>query len=131
MTLSIQEKSAIINYRIERSYQALKEAKDNISMKNWNLAVNRLYYATFYMALAVNLHKGEVAKTHSGVYNIFCKQYIATNLLGKEAGVLYRRLFSMRQSGDYDDMFDWTESDVLPLISPTENLLNSMHDLIN
>ncbi len=130
MSLSIDEKQSIINYRIERSYQSLKEAKDNALMENWNLSVNRLYYATFYMALALNLSNGNSAKTHNGVYSIFCKQYINNNMIDKELGSLYRKLYSMRQSGDYDDMFDWTEDDVLPLIPLTETLIKTMHSLL-
>lgn len=130
MTLSSSEKDAILEYRIERSQQALKEAKDNASLGNWNLAVNRLYYSVFYMALAINLNNGDSARTHNGVYNIFCKRYIAPGILNREDGVLYRRLFSMRQSGDYDDMFDWAEEDVVSLIPKTESLLKSMKKLI-
>lgn len=130
MTLTSEEKNDIIQYRIEKSLQALKEARDNISMDNWNLAVNRLYYATFYMAIAVNLSKGETAKSHSGVFSIIAKNYIATGIMSKEAGALYRKLFSMRQTGDYDDLFDWTEEDVLPLLNPTESLIASMRELI-
>lgn len=130
MTLTSEEKNDIIQYRIEKSLQALKEARDNISMDNWNLAVNRLYYATFYMAIAVNLSKGETAKSHSGVFSIIAKNYIATGIMSKEAGALYRKLFSMRQTGDYDDLFDWTEEDVIPLLNPTESLIASMRELI-
>ncbi len=124
MTLLSSEKKDIIQYRVERALQTLKEAKDNASLGNWNLSVNRLYYAVFYMTLALNLKNGDIAKTHNGVYNLLCKKYIATNLSGKEDSVLYRRLFSMRQSGDYDDMFDWTVDDVAPLIPKTETLFN-------
>lgn len=130
MTLSIEEKNNIIHYRIEKAYQALKEARDNVSMSNWNLAVNRLYYATFYMAIALNLSNGETAKSHSGVFSIISKNYIATGALNKEAGALYRKLFSMRQTGDYDDLFDWEEDDVVPLVNKTEALVNSMRELI-
>ncbi|MDE7376721.1 MAG: HEPN domain-containing protein [Muribaculaceae bacterium] len=130
MTLLSSEKEAILEYRIERAYQALKEAKDNASLGNWNLSVNRLYYAVFYMALAVNLNNGDSARTHNGVYSLFCKRYVAADVLSREDGVLYRRLFSMRQSGDYDDMFDWVQEDVMPLIPKTESLINSMRKLI-
>lgn len=80
--------------------------------------------------MAVNLNNGDSAKTHSGVFNIFSKRYIATELMDKESGMLYRRLFSMRQTGDYDDLFDWAEEDVAPLLPLTEKLIKSMHNLM-
>lgn len=44
----------------------------------------------------------------------------------KEEGRLYRQLFSMRTTGDYDDMFDWNQDDVMPLIPQVSALLDKM-----
>ncbi len=131
MGLSPEEIAAIISYRVEKSVQALKEAKDNAGLGNWSLTVNRLYYAVFYLALTINLKNQEMAKTHNGVYALFNKKYIATNVLNKEEGHLYRQLFTMRHTGDYDDLFDWTEDDVAPLIPKVESLLLKMSSLLN
>lgn len=130
MTLASEERKAVIEYRKEKSYSALKEAVDNASLGNWSLAANRLYYAVFYMVLAVNLNNGESAKTHNGTFSIFSKRYIASGEMSREDGSLYRLLFSMRQSGDYDDLFDWTEEDVKPLIPKVEIFLKKIEGLI-
>lgn len=130
MTLNRDEKNAIIQYRIEKSDLTFKEAKDNAALGNWSLTVNRLYYSTFYLALAINLSYGEISKTHNGTFSIFSKNFIATGLLSKEEGSLYRRLFTMRQTGDYDDLFDWEEEDVMPIIPLVSDLLKKMKTLI-
>ncbi|MDE6125531.1 MAG: HEPN domain-containing protein [Muribaculaceae bacterium] len=116
---------------MEKSAQAVKEAKDNANFGNWSLTVNRLYYATFYMALAINLKNKEIAKTHNGTYNLFNRKFIATGILSKEHGRLYRQLFSMRSTGDYDDLFDWDKDDVLPLIPQVESLLCEMRKILH
>ena len=131
MGLSPEEIAAIISYRVEKSGQAFKEANDNAGLGNWSLTVNRLYYSVFYVALAINLKNQEMAKTHNGVYNLFNKKYIATNVLTREEGHLYRQLFTMRHTGDYDDLFDWTEDDVAPLLPRVENLLQTMSAILN
>lgn len=130
MTLTQQEKEAIINYRIEKSMQTLKEAKENAQLGNWCLAANRLYYSIFYMAMALNLSAGDYARTHNGTFNLFSQRYIATGRLSESEKHLYRNLFSMRQTGDYDDLFDWDQDDVLPLIPQVECLLEKMKDFI-
>lgn len=130
MTLASDERKSIIEYRKEKSYATLKEAIDNASLGNWSLAANRLYYSVFYMVLAVNLSHGESAKTHNGTFNLFSKTYIASGTLSKEDGSLYRLLFSMRQTGDYDDLFDWTEEDVKPLIPKVKSFLEKIEKLI-
>ena len=47
MALSLDEKRAILNYRIQKAEKALVEAKDNSTLGHWNLVANRLYYAFF------------------------------------------------------------------------------------
>lgn len=130
MTLFPDEKTAIINYRVEKAFQTLKEAVDNANLRNWSLTANRLYYATFYMVLAINLSNDESSKTHAGAFNLFSLRYIASGVLSKDEGSLYRTLYSMRQSGDYDDLFDWEEADILPLIPRVESLLQKMLTLV-
>ena len=48
----------------------------------------------------------------------------------KEYGRLFSRLFEMRQSGDYDDMYDVTEEEILPLIDKTVMFISKMEDLL-
>ena len=55
---------------------------------------------------------------------------MATGIMTREEGGLYRHLFSMRQTGDYDDLFDWMEDDVRPLIPKVADLIDKIHRLI-
>ncbi len=57
--------------------------------------------------------------------------FIQTGILSEEEGKLLKRLFRMRQTGDYDDLMDWDEEDVLPYIPKVENLLSRISELIN
>lgn len=130
MALTIDEKKAIIAYRIQKSAQTMIEARDNASLKHWSLAANRLYYALFHMASALLVDKGYISKTHNGIICIIGQEFVSKGLLTSDDGRLISRLQHMRQSGDYDDMFDWTEADILPCFEPTERLLQKMADLI-
>ncbi len=131
MALTIDEKKAIIAYRIEKSRKTMIEACDNAKMKHWSLAANRLYYALFHIASALLVDKGFTSKTHSGILCIIGQEFVAKGLLGSEDGRLVSRLQNMRQSGDYDDLFDWEEEDILPLFEPVEKLLDKMLNLIS
>lgn len=130
MSIPQHNKEDIITYRIEKAYHTFREAVDNAQMGYWSLAANRLYYAVFYMALAINLKNGDSAKSHSGTFNLLSKRIKTEGILSHEEGNLYRTLFSMRQSGDYDDLFDWDQKDILPLIPRVESLLGKMKDLL-
>lgn len=130
MALTTDEKRAIIAYRMEKSKQTMIEAQDNANMKHWSLAANRLYYSLFHMASALLVDKGYTSKTHSGILCILGQEFVAKGLLTHDDGRLVSRLQNMRQSGDYDDLFDWEEEDIRPLFDPTDNLLKKMSELI-
>lgn len=128
--LSIDEKKAIINYRIQKSYDNLNEAKEVAKLGFWNLVGNRLYYSAFHMASALLLDKGFISRSHSGVIHLIGAHFITKGLLDKSYGRLLSRLFELRQSGDYDDLYDATEEEVAPYISRTFQFLQDMEKLI-
>lgn len=130
MTLSIDEKKAIISYRVQKATDSLREAEDNAKLGHWSLAASRLYYAAYHMASALLIDKGFVSRTHSGVIHLIGYEFVSKGFLTKEDGRLFSRLFNMRQSGDYDDLFDWTEEEVIPFFERTKVLLNNMRTLI-
>lgn len=128
--LTLEEKSAIINYRKQKAYDSLHEAEEVVKLGFWSLAGNRLYYAVFHMASALLLDKGLMAKSHSGIIHLIGSQFVAQGLLEKEYGRLFSRLFELRQSGDYDDLYDATEEEIVPLISKTSDFVKRMEELI-
>ncbi len=122
----------------------MTEARDNARLKHWSLVANRLYYAVFHMASALMIQKGFSTKSHAGLIGLLGQEFVVKGLIGllgqefvvkglldKEDSRLASRLLNMRQSGDYDDMFDWEEEDILPLFPKTERLLAKLKALID
>ncbi len=130
MTLSPEDRKAIIDYRIERSHSTIKEVEFIITGKFWNLAANRLYYALFYICEAVLLSRQLTTSSHAGVSRMMNLHFIKEGLLSEEEGALLARLFRMRQTGDYDDLWDWTEKDIMPLLPDTKKLIAKIESLI-
>ena len=58
-------------------------------------------------------------------------KFIRTGMLNPEDSKLIGRLFTMRQTGDYDDLYDWEESDVSPLIPVAEDFIRRISNLID
>lgn len=54
---------------------------------------------------------------------------VRNGTLPQEYARTYAKLFSMRQTGDYDDYFDYTEEDVQPFIQRTKDLIASVKNL--
>ena len=129
--LNPEEKKALITYRRQRAWEVLNESKEIAKLKFWNLMGNRLYYAVFHMGTALLLDRDLSSKTHSGLIHLLGSQFIAVGLLDKSYGRLISRLYELRQSGDYDDMFDATEQEVMPYFEKVESLLHEMEALIS
>jgi len=45
-------------------------------------------------------------------------------------GKIYSQLFTWRQKGDYDDLFDFTQEKVLPYFDPTQKLIEIVDSII-
>ncbi len=131
MTLSPLERKAIVTYRIEKSRSTLEEVKAVANLGYWSLAANRLYYAAYYACVALLINQGIEASTHKGAIRMINFQFVKDGLLTKEDSQLLGRLFQMRQTGDYDDLFDWTEQDISPLIPMVSDLINRIDVLID
>ena len=124
MSMTKEERDATVELRIAKAYRAYEEAKGVVVLKYWETIANRLYYAAYNAVTALLIANGDTAQTHSGVRHIFGLKFIKTGVLPSETGRLYHRLFSMRQTGDYDDTYDVAAEDVLPNIEPTGKLLD-------
>jgi len=125
-----EEKKAYILYRIEKAEQTWQETNLHAQNKLWNTCANRLYYAAFYALTALLLQEGYETQTHKGVKTLFAQHFIKTKRIEPIYNNLYNELFDKRQAGDYADLLDWTEDDILPLIAPTKEFIEVIKRLI-
>jgi len=65
----------------------------------------------------------------SGSKHYFSEHFIKSGIISKDYGKFYSQLFSWRQKGDYDDLFDFTEEKVMPYFKPLEELINIIEAL--
>ena len=131
MTLKSEERQDIVSYRLERARQTLKEAIDIGALGYWNLAVNRLYYAAYYASAALLIHNGIAASSHKGIVRMIGLSFVRQGILKPEDSQLIGRLFTMRQTGDYEDLFDWEMSDVNPMYKPVEDYIDRIESIIS
>lgn len=126
-----EEKKAYIVYRIEKAQETWQETQILAQNKLWNTCANRLYYAAFYAITALLLQEGYETQTHKGVKILFAQHCIKNKRVDSIYNDLYNELFDKRQAGDYADLLDWTEDDILPMIEPTKDLIQTIRMLIN
>ncbi|MFW5700967.1 MAG: HEPN domain-containing protein [Cyclobacteriaceae bacterium] len=123
-------KEDLINYRIDRAKDTLDDAHILADKGKWNSAINRLYYSAYYAVIALLLRDDLKPTTHNGAKSNFSEYFIKTGKIDKELGKIFSQLFTWRQKGDYDDLFDFDKDIVLPYLEPVKKLISEVERLI-
>ena len=118
-----EERKEYVNYRIETAYKTFNAAKVLADNGFWNSAVNRLYYSLFYAVNALLVANEIMTKSHSATKTQFSLHFVKTGKFDKKYGKLLSELFDWRQKGDYESIFDFSESSVQPLFKPVKEMI--------
>jgi len=118
-------------YRLERAKATLDDARLLSQNNRWNSAINRLYYAAFYAVTALLTSENMESATHKGVKLLFSAHFIQSGKFPMEVGKVFSQLFTWRQKGDYDDLFDFKEEKVAPYFEPVERLIEMVEKYLN
>ncbi len=131
-SLDQESRDSLIAYRIERAYGSLKEAELMAQGEFYNASINRLYYACYYMAIALLLKNNISAQTHSGVKTLLGMHFTSKGKLSISASKIFATLFEKRHSSDYDafvycdqEMFDELYPKAEAFIEEVKELIES------
>ena len=124
------EQESYIKYRIARAWDTFDDAKILSSKGKWNSTINRLYYSSYYAVMALLLKHELKPTTHNGAKTNFTEHFIKNQKIDKKYGKIYSQLFTWRQKGDYDDLFDFEESQVIQYFEPVEELIRLIENQI-
>ncbi len=123
-------KRDLVEYRIKRAKDTFEDALILAEKNKWNSAINRLYYAAYYAVIALLLKSDIKITTHNGVKSNFSEHFIKTGIISKDLGKIFSQLFTWRQKGDYDDLFDFEKEKVLPYLEPVKELIENIQQLV-
>ncbi|MEI6050669.1 MAG: HEPN domain-containing protein [Bacteroidota bacterium] len=123
-------KEDLIRYRITRAKDTLEDAQILADREKWNSTINRLYYAANYAVIALLLSVDLKPTTHNGAKSNFSEYFVKTGKIDKEFGKVFSQLFTWRQKGDYDDLFDFQKEKVLPYFEPVRNLISVVETIL-
>ena len=74
-------------YRMERAFEMLIAAEDNLKIGQYKTSLNRSYYAIFHAMRAANIIKGFDSSKHSGVIAFFkCSRGLFKNGKSQPSG---------------------------------------------
>ena len=124
--LSQENRNALAAYRYRRSQETLAEVPSLKQLGYYNTAVNRLYYACYYAAVALLIRHGINPGTHAGVKQMIGMHFVATGRMSREIGRSFSLLFERRHSSDYDDFAYSTEEEVNELLPKAKAFIEAV-----
>lgn len=124
--LSQENRNALAAYRYQRSQETLAEVLSLKQLGYYNTAINRLYYACYYAAVALLIRHGINPGTHAGVKQMIGMHFVATGRMSREIGRSFSLLFERRHSSDYDDFAYSTEEEVNELLPKAKAFIEAV-----
>jgi uncharacterized protein (UPF0332 family) len=122
---------ALTVYRLERAKATLLEAQTLIENNFFNAAVNRLYYACYYAAIALLVKHRISAHTHSGVKQMLGLHFVVNGKLSSENARFYNQIFNDRITGDYDDFIIYEKEMAEEMLPKATSLVTAISQLID
>ena len=128
--LDDESRKALVEYRLERAYNTMKEAALLTEKEYYNAAVNRLYYACYYATEALLLKHRIEAKSHAGVKAMLGLHFVSKGLIPVPVGKILSTLYEKRQSGDYDDFIYCDKEMAKDLTVQAQTFIDCLSSLI-
>jgi uncharacterized protein (UPF0332 family) len=116
---------------LEKADDALLSAELELNAGHANFAMNRLYYACFYVVTAILLQDGKQFARHSTVKSEFVRNYIKAGMVDAKWNKFYQKLFDDRQEGDYIPTATFEMSDVSMRLQQAREFIALIRGLIN
>ena len=133
MKQSLDEESVkgLVSYRMERSRETMSEAKLMIDEGYLNGAINRLYYACYYIVTALLIKNGISTQTHAGTKQMLGLHFVVNGKLSPKISNTYATLFEKRHSSDYDDFAYYDKDTVEKLYPQVDEFIHAIENLIS
>lgn len=130
MSIDLEDKKALIDYRLEKAELALDDAAFLTDAGRYGLAANRLYYALYHAASALLLSKDIITKRHSGLMSQVHLNFVKTGILSPDEGALFKVIFSLRHEDDYEDFIEVERADIEEYTPQVVSLVNKLKSLV-
>jgi uncharacterized protein (UPF0332 family) len=93
-------------------------------------AVNRAYYAVFYIAEALLNEKDLRFKKHGSVHGFFSQHFVKTGIFDAKYHKLLTRSFGQRMLGDYDEVTRFVREEVIQILEQAADFLNKAKEYL-
>ncbi len=126
-----KDKTLLVTLQLEKAHRFLSQADEMYSLKHWDLAANRYYYACYHAVQGLFIAKNiPTAKKHASVVNLFSLHFVKSGLVETRLGSFLARMMQLRQKADYNCFYDIKEEELKDYAGLSKLLIKSIENLI-
>ena len=125
-----EDKQSMINHHRAKAHHNLEQAHQMMELSQWDLAVNRYYYACFHIVHSLFMAKGITAHSHGGTLSQFTLHFVKNGLVPIEFGVFFSKMVQLRQKADYNSVANITEDDARSIVEKSCAFIEKVESLI-
>ena len=126
-----ESKLSIIKHRREKAFTTLQEVEKLLESNLLNLAMNRIYYAGFYIVNALSIIDNFSTSKHKQLIGYFNKNYIHSGKIDLDIGDILNIAYRKRTSIDYHDFATVTKNEVLTYFEQMKIFVSEVDILID
>jgi uncharacterized protein (UPF0332 family) len=130
VTLTPEDKLAVIAYRREKAFKQLDESVVLLENNFLETAVNRTYYAMYHLLNALALKNDFISSKHGQLIGWFNREYVNTGKVERSFGKMLTRAFDKRMDSDYEDFVVLDKDEVEEFINEARSFLQEVSKLI-
>jgi uncharacterized protein (UPF0332 family) len=120
-----------VEYRLNRSLEALLDAQTLVESESWNSSVSRLYFACFYAVSAYLLVMGETPKSRDETTLAFTTAMVKSGIVSETLGIFFRTILDSRLESDYGDFVQFDSETVLPMLAQARDFVAVVTEITN
>jgi uncharacterized protein (UPF0332 family) len=125
-----EDRKALINHRISKADDAVRDVEFLIKSKRPLLATNRIYYGIFYILSALSLKHDFHTSKHQQLIGWFNKEFVASGRLDSRYGKIIHNAFKNRSTGDYDDFAEFDEEEVKDSFEEMKDFIDAIRAML-
>ncbi|GAK61729.1 UPF0332 protein TM_1000 [Candidatus Vecturithrix granuli] len=130
MTLMPEDRQQLIEHSRAKAYNIEQEISCHIQNQQLFTAVNRIYYAIYYMLPALALKHEFSTSKHTQLIGWFNKHFVKTGKIDAVYTRYIQEAFEKRMKGDYDVLTTFSESEVRDLFEKMKHTLRAIEQLL-
>ena len=120
----------LVRYRLAEARETLSDAETLLEKNSTRSAMNRIYYAMFYAAIALLATRSLASSKHSGAIALFRREFVKPGLFPADLAKCLGQAFDLRNRGDYREFVVLEKANLQVLLEEAKAFVAKAEEMV-